>query len=457
MTGKKNSLVFLFFLSLSLSSPSSSLPPHPPPLSLSLSPGAPRPQAGRLWPRPRLRPARPRLHPRGRHALVPRARDPARREALLDARRCVVDRLHLRRDGQRQAAVPGGLGDRRAVQDLQAAGHARRRVMAGRRRAAGLQGQLPEVAPQEPGRGRPGPRAGGAGPAGRDAAVRAGGQAHGEGGAVAPVLCRHRERGEGGERRGHGGEYSCCSGAACCCCCCCWRRLWTRGRCSRARCRSLMMATMVERQGGKEERRGRGSDATFRPRPPRGGGKKRSSFFLHYLPSSRPFPASSLRALPISSPRSALGNAPDPFFFPSSFARIKNERHEKKNKKNAALYFFFSIYPFSGRKKNLLSVFPASSFCSSVSETRNGGISRAGKCKTKHSSRGRPLFETFFIFIIIIFLFLDEFFFFSLSPPSPLLTSFFFFALLRVQKQSLSRFSPSFSSPPLTPPTSLVR
>jgi hypothetical protein len=48
----------------------------------------------------RLRHPRARLHARGGHAVVPRARDPARRQVLLHRRRRVEPRLHLRRDGE---------------------------------------------------------------------------------------------------------------------------------------------------------------------------------------------------------------------------------------------------------------------------------------------------------------------------------------------------------------------
>ena len=46
----------------------------------------------------------------GGHAVVPGARDPAGRQALLDARRRVVHRLHLRGDDQPAAAVSWRLG-----------------------------------------------------------------------------------------------------------------------------------------------------------------------------------------------------------------------------------------------------------------------------------------------------------------------------------------------------------
>jgi hypothetical protein len=50
----------------------------------------------------------------GGDAVVPRARDPAGRQALLHAGRRLVHWLHLRRDDQPAAAVPGRLGARPA-------------------------------------------------------------------------------------------------------------------------------------------------------------------------------------------------------------------------------------------------------------------------------------------------------------------------------------------------------
>ena len=46
----------------------------------------------------------------GGHVVVPGAGDPAGRQALLDARRCVVHWLYLRGDDQSAAPVPRRLG-----------------------------------------------------------------------------------------------------------------------------------------------------------------------------------------------------------------------------------------------------------------------------------------------------------------------------------------------------------
>ena len=323
--------------------------------------------------------------------MVPRPGDPPGRQALLDPRGRVVDRVHLRRDGQREAPLPGGLGDRRAVQDLQAAGHAGREVLAGRRRAAGLQGQLPQVAAQELGGGGPRPGARRPGPAGRDAAVRPGGQAHGEGGAVAPLLCRHRERGEGGERWGDGGEHGCC------CCCgggaywCRW--LWARGRrCPRARCRCLMMmmTMVVVTSEREEEERNRKAGATFFD------STEKNSLLLFLLLSPPP-PLLLCVLFPTPSPRSApSGTHQIPFFyflfifFFRADGKKQNERREKNNKtkQNLLPFIFFFQYLSSTlvekRKKSAIGVFLllllSFSFVCSGGDTEMGEwVPRAGQ------------------------------------------------------------------------------
>ena len=87
--------------------------------SLSLTAASPlfayalsgHPQARRLWPRARLHRPPPHVHPRGRHPLVPRAGDPARREAVLVPGRYVVDWDDCAGDGDGPPALPGRLGD----------------------------------------------------------------------------------------------------------------------------------------------------------------------------------------------------------------------------------------------------------------------------------------------------------------------------------------------------------
>jgi serine/threonine protein kinase len=123
----------------------------------------------------------PTRYPAGRHALVPRARGPARLAALLDSARHVVGRLHLCRDGHAPAALPGRLGDRRDLPHLpvrspaitrardlgltpcpmrrtQSARHAQRGDLAWGQVAARLQAELPSVECAAAAQGRLGPR-----------------------------------------------------------------------------------------------------------------------------------------------------------------------------------------------------------------------------------------------------------------------------------------------------------
>jgi hypothetical protein len=93
---------------------------------------------GRLWSRPRLFAAVAPIHERGRHAVVPRARDSARAAELLDTDRFVVHWRDLLRNDHKEAAVSGRLGDRSAVPHLQDARHADRRNVARRATAAQL-------------------------------------------------------------------------------------------------------------------------------------------------------------------------------------------------------------------------------------------------------------------------------------------------------------------------------
>jgi hypothetical protein len=75
-------------------------------------------QSGRFRPGPRVWGPRPGVHPRGGHAVVPGPGGAAGLVAVLVPHRYLVAGVHLRRDGDEAAAVPGRLGNRPVVQDI---------------------------------------------------------------------------------------------------------------------------------------------------------------------------------------------------------------------------------------------------------------------------------------------------------------------------------------------------
>jgi hypothetical protein len=105
-----------------------------------------RAQAGRLWPGARQVHSDQDLLERGGHSVVPTARRAPRLHGLLDSHRHVGRGLHLLRDDQRQAPVPGHQGRGRALLDLQDARLARRGHHARRERKRRLRrSQLAQV------------------------------------------------------------------------------------------------------------------------------------------------------------------------------------------------------------------------------------------------------------------------------------------------------------------------
>lgn len=80
-------------------------------------------ETGRFWTGTRFWHPFEDIHARGGDAMVPCTRDPDGLAALLHSSRHVEHWLHFCWDGHEEAPVPWWLGDWRAVQDFQAAGH----------------------------------------------------------------------------------------------------------------------------------------------------------------------------------------------------------------------------------------------------------------------------------------------------------------------------------------------
>ncbi len=96
--------------------PEAAEPPHQP---------RRHPQAGRFRACARLWNPSEELHTRGSDTVVPRAGYPDGIEELLHVRRPLVCRLHLRRDGQQEAALRGQQRGGPAAQNIQGQRHAR--------------------------------------------------------------------------------------------------------------------------------------------------------------------------------------------------------------------------------------------------------------------------------------------------------------------------------------------